>query len=124
MGGRRVFRRSALPTTYLHDPGGSRTRDLRIKSPLLYQLSYRVGNESNFASLNDLDNSLRGTHSATSRPIVPVGALLRRKHTRRALRVNVQRRQLRYAFGKISGSSDRIASIDRLGLVSGQPHRN
>ena len=24
------------------DPGGSRTRDLRIKSPLLYQLSYRV----------------------------------------------------------------------------------
>ena len=25
------------------DPGGSRTRDLRIKSPLLYQLSYRVG---------------------------------------------------------------------------------
>ena len=27
-----------------HDPGGDRTRDLRIKSPLLYQLSYRVGN--------------------------------------------------------------------------------
>ena len=26
-----------------YDPGGSRTRDLRIKSPLLYQLSYRVG---------------------------------------------------------------------------------
>jgi putative ABC transport system permease protein len=26
----------------LYDPGGSRTRDLRIKSPLLYQLSYRV----------------------------------------------------------------------------------
>jgi hypothetical protein len=26
-----------------NDPGGSRTRDLRIKSPLLYQLSYRVG---------------------------------------------------------------------------------
>ena len=25
------------------DPGGDRTRDLRIKSPLLYQLSYRVG---------------------------------------------------------------------------------
>jgi hypothetical protein len=25
-----------------NDPGGSRTRDLRIKSPLLYQLSYRV----------------------------------------------------------------------------------
>ncbi len=27
------------------DPGGSRTRDLRIKSPLLYQLSYRVGDQ-------------------------------------------------------------------------------
>jgi hypothetical protein len=26
----------------MNDPGGSRTRDLRIKSPLLYQLSYRV----------------------------------------------------------------------------------
>ena len=26
------------------DPGGFRTRDLRIKSPLLYQLSYRVAN--------------------------------------------------------------------------------
>ena len=25
-----------------YDPGGDRTRDLRIKSPLLYQLSYRV----------------------------------------------------------------------------------
>src|SRR2546426_2171706 len=25
------------------DPGGNRTRGLRIKSPLLYQLSYRVG---------------------------------------------------------------------------------
>ena len=24
------------------DPGGTRTHDLRIKSPLLYQLSYRV----------------------------------------------------------------------------------
>jgi hypothetical protein len=28
----------------LSDPGGSRTHDLRIKSPLLYQLSYRIGN--------------------------------------------------------------------------------
>jgi len=26
-----------------NDPGGFRTHDLRIKSPLLYQLSYRVG---------------------------------------------------------------------------------
>ena len=25
------------------DPAGDRTQDLRIKSPLLYQLSYRVG---------------------------------------------------------------------------------
>jgi hypothetical protein len=36
--------RSLSPTNEStpHDPGGSRTRDLRIKSPLLYQLSYRV----------------------------------------------------------------------------------
>jgi hypothetical protein len=26
----------------LNDPAGARTQDLRIKSPLLYQLSYRV----------------------------------------------------------------------------------
>ena len=26
-----------------YDPAGARTQDLRIKSPLLYQLSYRVG---------------------------------------------------------------------------------
>ena len=26
-----------------NDPAGARTQDLRIKSPLLYQLSYRVG---------------------------------------------------------------------------------
>src|SRR5262245_30318084 len=26
----------------LHEPAGDRTRDLRIKSPLLYQLSYRL----------------------------------------------------------------------------------
>src|SRR5437660_10888397 len=26
-----------------NDPAGDRTQDLRIKSPLLYQLSYRVG---------------------------------------------------------------------------------
>ncbi|SUZ86917.1 uncharacterized protein METZ01_LOCUS39771, partial [marine metagenome] len=25
-----------------NEPGGSRTHDLRIKSPLLYQLSYRL----------------------------------------------------------------------------------
>ena len=42
-----------------YDPGGSRTRDLRIKSPLLYQLSYRVGDVSNFTCWNYLDNSLR-----------------------------------------------------------------
>ena len=37
---------AALPALnclyFNNDPGGSRTRDLRIKSPLLYQLSYRV----------------------------------------------------------------------------------
>ena len=27
------------------DPAGDRTQDLRIKSPLLYQLSYRVCND-------------------------------------------------------------------------------
>ena len=27
----------------LNDPAGTRTQDLRIKSPLLYQLSYRIG---------------------------------------------------------------------------------
>lgn len=31
-----------LALQLVYDPGGSRTRDLRIKSPLLYQLSYRV----------------------------------------------------------------------------------
>jgi hypothetical protein len=31
----------------------------RIKSPLLYQLSYRVGDLSNFTCWNHLDNSLR-----------------------------------------------------------------
>src|SRR6266550_2754882 len=35
-----VLRINNLP----NDPGGSRTHDLRIKSPLLYQLSYRVRN--------------------------------------------------------------------------------
>ena len=29
-----------------HDPGGDRTHDLRIKSPLLYQLSYRAERET------------------------------------------------------------------------------
>ncbi len=29
-----------VPTS---DPGGDRTHDLRLKRPLLYQLSYRVG---------------------------------------------------------------------------------
>ena len=33
---------AANPLIFNDDPGGSRTRDLRIKSPLLYQLSYRV----------------------------------------------------------------------------------
>jgi hypothetical protein len=34
--------RSATRDALRHDPGGDRTHDLRIKSPLLYQLSYRV----------------------------------------------------------------------------------
>ena len=33
---------SRFRQVHVDDPGGSRTRDLRIKSPLLYQLSYRV----------------------------------------------------------------------------------
>ena len=53
-----------------NDPGGSRTRDLRIKSPLLYQLSYRVGVVSNFACWNYLDNSLREVRTPITRPIV------------------------------------------------------
>jgi hypothetical protein len=36
--------RFALQIAYKYDPGGFRTHDLRIKSPLLYQLSYRVEN--------------------------------------------------------------------------------
>ena len=36
------IQRAHEPTHCTNDPGGSRTRDLRIKSPLLYQLSYRV----------------------------------------------------------------------------------
>jgi hypothetical protein len=31
-----------VQTTQRYDPGGFRTHDLRIKSPLLYQLSYRI----------------------------------------------------------------------------------
>src|SRR2546423_15365862 len=31
--------------TFQDDPGGFRTHDLRIKSPLLYQLSYRVSKQ-------------------------------------------------------------------------------
>ena len=42
--GHTVSRARAAKSLYnTSDPGGSRTRDLRIKSPLLYQLSYRVG---------------------------------------------------------------------------------
>jgi hypothetical protein len=71
MGGRRIFRRRSYYNLSAHDPGGSRTRDLRIKSPLLYQLSYRVGVRSNFASSNHLDNSRGERRAALSRQIVP-----------------------------------------------------
>src|SRR5579885_595721 len=37
-----ALRRHVCCSLPVYDPGGSRTRDLRIKSPLLYQLSYRV----------------------------------------------------------------------------------
>ena len=40
--GGRLFCTADVMSTCSNDPGGSRTRDLRIKSPLLYQLSYRV----------------------------------------------------------------------------------
>ena len=47
----------------VNDPGGSRTRDLRIKSPLLYQLSYRV---SLLLSTYDLKlNGIGYQHHAT-----------------------------------------------------------
>src|SRR5207244_13505391 len=35
-----------------HDPGGDRTRGLRIKSPLLYQLSYRLARRLSLIVLN------------------------------------------------------------------------
>ena len=44
--------RGALPTSeliawpvYANEPAGTRTQDLRIKSPLLYQLSYRLADK-------------------------------------------------------------------------------
>ena len=42
--GRSLCDVQSLQQLPMNDPGGSRTRDLRIKSPLLYQLSYRVEN--------------------------------------------------------------------------------
>ena len=39
------FNRRTRCTIDCSDPGGIRTHDLRIKSPLLYQLSYRVPEE-------------------------------------------------------------------------------
>ena len=46
-GGRRaIILRSTSAICSLHDRGGDRTHDLRIKSPLLYQLSYRVSGET------------------------------------------------------------------------------
>jgi hypothetical protein len=66
----------------VNDPGGSRTRDLRIKSPLLYQLSYRVGDGSKFAQRVCGDNSsdraplVSGVHSSAKawRPAASLAA--------------------------------------------------
>jgi hypothetical protein len=43
LGGRLIFVFHVPQPITWSDPSGFRTRDLRIKSPLLYQLSYRVG---------------------------------------------------------------------------------
>ena len=48
------------------DPGGVRTHDHRIKSPVLYQLSYRVKNKNPLSRV-ELDLSLR-----ESNPLHPV----------------------------------------------------
>ena len=40
-----------------NDRTGARTQDLRIKSPLLYQLSYPVATDSKVATPGDLDKS-------------------------------------------------------------------
>jgi hypothetical protein len=56
------LRHSAFLT---YDPGGDRTRGLRIKSPLLYQLSYRVGLVTSpcvWASTSGRMRPLRRTH--------------------------------------------------------------
>ena len=42
-----------------NDPGGFRTHDLRIKSPLLYQLSYRVGSGNLAGSNARRDSEMR-----------------------------------------------------------------
>ena len=61
-----------------NDPGGSRTRDLRIKSPLLYQLSYRVVNyeTSHLQTTQTTRNERqRDAHSMDCARIVPAANL-------------------------------------------------
>ena len=50
-------REATVANALVNDPGGSRTRDLRIKSPLLYQLSYRVWTQQRHANSDQQANS-------------------------------------------------------------------
>ena len=51
-----------------NEPVGARTRDLRIKSPLLYRLSYRLKRK---AESNASESELNVPHSAFSFPLSP-----------------------------------------------------
>src|SRR5450830_1506182 len=55
-----------------NDPGGSRTRDLRIKSPLLYQLSYRVRRTRRASLPPHRPSSLESSDLARRSPLVTV----------------------------------------------------
>ena len=65
-----VLRRTHLPKPFCcNDRGGSRTRDLRIKSPLLYQLSYPVGRPGKLTPHLGLDKVTR--HCVTASLSLP-----------------------------------------------------
>jgi hypothetical protein len=51
LGGRLIFLPHVPQQLTENDPSGFRTRDLRIKSPLLYQLSYRVDKRRSSATM-------------------------------------------------------------------------